>query len=48
MVEELSRFTSAKGEAQYMAAYDASMGLWPVPYEPIDVTTRYGRTHKVR
>jgi pimeloyl-ACP methyl ester carboxylesterase len=28
-----------------MATYDASMGLWPVPYESIDVTTRYGRTH---
>jgi hypothetical protein len=48
MVEELSRFTSAKGEAQYFAAYDASMGLWPVPCEMIDVTTRYGRTHKIR
>ena len=38
-------FRSAKGEAQYLAAHDASMGLWPVSCETIDVTTRYGRTH---
>jgi hypothetical protein len=44
----IPRFRSAKGEAQYVAAYDASMGLWPVPCEMIDVTTRYGRTHKIR
>jgi pimeloyl-ACP methyl ester carboxylesterase len=41
----ISPFKSAKGEAQYFAAYDASMGLWPAPYESIEVTTRYGRTH---
>jgi pimeloyl-ACP methyl ester carboxylesterase len=45
MSAEVSRFKSAIGEAQYLGAYDASMGLWPVPYESIDVTTRYGRTH---
>jgi len=28
-----------------MAAYRKSMRLWPVPYEPIDVTGSYGRTH---
>ncbi|HSL01129.1 MAG TPA: alpha/beta hydrolase [Rubrobacteraceae bacterium] len=30
-----------------MAAYEATMKLWPVPYEPIDLTGRYGRTHLV-
>jgi pimeloyl-ACP methyl ester carboxylesterase len=45
MSAELSPFKSAKGKAQYLVAYDASMGLWPVPYESIDVTTRYGRMH---
>jgi pimeloyl-ACP methyl ester carboxylesterase len=45
MSVEISPFRSAKGGAQYVAAYDASMGLWPVPYESLDVTTRYGRTH---
>jgi pimeloyl-ACP methyl ester carboxylesterase len=41
----VSPFRSAQGEAQYLAAYDASIGLWPVPYKSIDVTTHYGRTH---
>jgi hypothetical protein len=48
MTGSIAPFRSAKGEAQYVAAYDASMGLWPVPYESLDVTTRYGRTHKIR
>ncbi|HEY6688149.1 MAG TPA: hypothetical protein VI094_18290 [Propionibacteriaceae bacterium] len=42
-----SPFRSPKGEARYLVAYDASMRLWPVPYESIDVTGRYGRTHVV-
>jgi len=42
-----SPFRSPKGEALYLAAYDASMQLWPVPYESIEVTGRYGRTHLV-
>jgi pimeloyl-ACP methyl ester carboxylesterase len=42
-----SAFRSPKGEAEYMAAYEASMKLWPVTYEPIDITGRYGRTHLV-
>jgi pimeloyl-ACP methyl ester carboxylesterase len=45
MSEKVSPFKSTKGQAQYFAAYDASMELWPVPYESIDATTRYGRTH---
>jgi hypothetical protein len=42
-----SPFRSPKGEALYLAACDASMQLWPVPYESIEVTGRYGRTHLV-
>jgi pimeloyl-ACP methyl ester carboxylesterase len=42
-----SGFTSPKGEAAYMAAYEAGMRLWPVPYETIDLTSRFGRTHLV-
>jgi pimeloyl-ACP methyl ester carboxylesterase len=30
-----------------MAAYETSMKLWPVAYEPIEITNRYGRTHLV-
>ena len=40
-----SPFRTKKGEARYLAAYEKSMSLWPVPYEPIDVTGSYGRTH---
>src|SRR6266700_1202694 len=47
MSDSASLFKSKQGEAEYMAAYDASMELWPVPYEPIDITNRFGRTHIV-
>jgi len=38
-------FKSAKGEAKYMAAYEASMKLWPVPYEDMYIANRFGHTH---
>ena len=43
----LSSFKSPEGEAEYMAAYEATLSIWPVPYEPMDITGRYGRTHLV-
>ncbi len=42
-----SAFKSPKGEAEYMAAYEATMGLWPVPYESMDIQSRFGSTHLV-
>jgi pimeloyl-ACP methyl ester carboxylesterase len=42
-----SPFKTAAGEAEYMAAYRASLQLWPVPFEPIEINGRYGRTHLV-
>jgi pimeloyl-ACP methyl ester carboxylesterase len=30
-----------------MAAYQATLKLWPVAYEPMDITGRYGHTHLV-
>jgi pimeloyl-ACP methyl ester carboxylesterase len=42
-----SPFKSTEGEAEYMAAYEATMRLWPVSYEPMDIPGRYGRTHLV-
>src|SRR5919199_3168210 len=30
-----------------MAAYAATMQLWPVPYEAVDLQSRFGRTHVV-
>jgi pimeloyl-ACP methyl ester carboxylesterase len=42
-----SPFRSAMGKAEYMAAYEASMQLWPVAYAHMDVSGPYGRTHVV-
>ena len=42
-----SAFKTPEGEAGYLAAYDAAMKLWPVPYEEIDIPTRFGMTHVV-
>jgi pimeloyl-ACP methyl ester carboxylesterase len=42
-----SAFKSPEGQAEFMAAYEATMQLWPVPYEHMDVTGRYGRTDLV-
>ncbi|HTP11336.1 MAG TPA: alpha/beta hydrolase [Anaerolineae bacterium] len=42
-----SPFKSAKGETEYMAAYETMMRYWPVPYESIDLPGYYGCTHLV-
>jgi pimeloyl-ACP methyl ester carboxylesterase len=42
-----SPFKSAKGAAEYGAAYDALMRLWPVSYQPLDISSRFGSTHLV-
>jgi pimeloyl-ACP methyl ester carboxylesterase len=40
-------FKTSKGQAQYFAAYDATMQLWSVPYESRFVTTLYGQMHLI-
>lgn len=42
-----SAFKTPEGEAAFLAAYDAAIKLWPVPYEEIEVPTRFGMTHVV-
>jgi pimeloyl-ACP methyl ester carboxylesterase len=42
-----SPFKSPEGEARYTAAYEASLRLWPVPYQAMDVPGRFGCTHLV-
>ncbi len=42
-----SPFTTPEGEARFLAAYDAALKLWPVPYEELDIPTRFGMTHVV-
>jgi pimeloyl-ACP methyl ester carboxylesterase len=43
--KKISIFRSAEGEAKYYVAYEASLKLWPVPFEALEVSTRYGKTH---
>ncbi|MGO9934923.1 MAG: alpha/beta fold hydrolase [Steroidobacteraceae bacterium] len=40
-------FKSEESKARYMAAYDAALSEWPVPYEDLDVPTRIGVTHVI-
>jgi pimeloyl-ACP methyl ester carboxylesterase len=43
----LPMFKSDEGKVRYMAAYDAALGDWPVPYEEIDLPTRLGVTRVI-
>jgi pimeloyl-ACP methyl ester carboxylesterase len=42
-----SAFKSSQGEARYMAAYEAGLRLWTIPYEEKDIPGRFGSTHLV-
>lgn len=44
---KISVFRSPEGEAQYNAAYEASLKQWPVPYDELYVPTRFGETHTI-
>jgi pimeloyl-ACP methyl ester carboxylesterase len=39
------RFKSDDSQARYLAAYDAALQAWPVPFEALDLPTRFGPTH---
>jgi pimeloyl-ACP methyl ester carboxylesterase len=39
------RFRTPDGAARFLAAYDATLALWPVPHDSVDVSTRFGMTH---
>jgi pimeloyl-ACP methyl ester carboxylesterase len=45
MNNPINLFKTSKGQAEYFAAYDAALDLWPVQHESRFVTTPYGRTH---
>jgi pimeloyl-ACP methyl ester carboxylesterase len=47
MLSVSSVFKTPMGKADYLAAYDAALALWPVPYESLFVPTRFGATHLV-
>jgi len=45
MFEKISVFRSTEGEIKNIAAYDAVLDHWPVPYEELDLPTTFGTTH---
>jgi pimeloyl-ACP methyl ester carboxylesterase len=42
-----SAFRTPAGEVAFLAAYDAAMKLWPVPYEEMEVPSQFGMTHVI-
>jgi len=42
-----SAFKNPQGEARFMAAYEAGLRLWTIPYEDVDIPSRFGSTHLV-
>lgn len=40
----VTRFKTPEGADKFFAAYDATLALWPVPHEAIEVTTSFGTT----
>jgi pimeloyl-ACP methyl ester carboxylesterase len=42
-----SAFRTPEGRAAFLAAYDAAMKLWPVPYEELEIPGRFGMTHVI-
>jgi len=42
-----SAFKTPEGRTAFLAAYDAAMKLWPVPYEEVNLPGRFGTTHVV-
>src|SRR5262245_1846167 len=41
----VARFRTQEGADNFFAAYDATLALWPVPHEAVDVKTSFGTTH---
>jgi len=42
-----SAFKTPEGEAAFLAAYNAAMTMWPVPYEELEIQGRFGTTHVI-
>ena len=47
MSKKISIFRSGESQARYNAAYQAMLGMWPVPYEELYIPTRFGDTHVI-
>lgn len=46
-MSESSTFRTPEGQAAFSAAYEAAMKMWPVPYEELEIPSRFGMTHIV-
>jgi pimeloyl-ACP methyl ester carboxylesterase/membrane protease YdiL (CAAX protease family) len=46
-VSRPAAFKTTEGEAAFLGAYDATLKLWPVPYEEMEIPGRFGMTHVV-
>ena len=44
-MSDATQFKSPEGADKYLAAYDATLALWPVPHQDMDVPTSFGATH---
>lgn len=47
MMDNSCLYRSPEGCAAMMAAYDATLKQWPVPYQCLTVPTRHGETHLI-
>jgi pimeloyl-ACP methyl ester carboxylesterase len=47
MTVKTSLFQSPEGDAKNIAAYEAVLEHWPVPYKELDLPTRFGTTHMI-
>jgi len=45
VTEKTNVFKTDQGRTAYLAAYDRLLSIWPVPYESVNVETRFGVTH---
>ncbi|MBF8188645.1 alpha/beta hydrolase [Nonomuraea sp. K274] len=48
MTREIGRFRNEKAERRFLDGYDKTVRDWPVPLEPMDVTTAFGTTRLYR
>ena len=47
MAEKFELFGSPDLKARFDAAYQAVLNQWPVPYEELTISTRFGATHVI-
>ena len=47
MITDPFIYKSPAGQVKCLAIYDSALAHWPVPYEQLDVPTRFGSTHGI-